>query len=58
MVSLQLLPKGLGKFLEETLPDSTPELLDKLKIIRDRLKGDFKSKVDKLNEITSVLVNK
>jgi siroheme synthase-like protein len=50
--------KRFREVLEETLPDSTPELLDKLKIIRDRLKGDFKSKVEKLNEITSVLVDK
>jgi len=50
--------KRFREVLEETLPDSTPELLEKLKSIRDKLKGDFKSKVDKLNDITSVLVEK
>lgn len=50
--------KRFREVLEEALPDDTPELLNKLKFIRDRLKGDFKSKVEKLNEITSVLVGK
>jgi siroheme synthase-like protein len=50
--------KRLREVLEEALPDDTPELLNKLKSIRDQLKGDFKSKVEKLNEITSVLVSK
>ena len=44
--------------LEEILPDNTQDLLDQLKTIRDRLKGDFNDKVQKLNEITSVLVEK
>lgn len=50
--------KRFREVLEETLPDSTQELLDQLKQIRDRLQGDFKSKVEQLNEITSVLVKK
>ncbi len=50
--------KRFRQMLEEILPDSTPELLDQLKNIRDQLKGDFQSKVDRLNEITSVLVEK
>lgn len=48
--------KRFRQTLEEILPDTTQELLDQLKIIRDRLKGDFQYKVQKLNEITSVLV--
>jgi hypothetical protein len=40
------------------LPDSTPELLNQLKTIRDDLKGDFNEKVERLNEITSVLTKK
>ncbi|MEQ8471604.1 MAG: bifunctional precorrin-2 dehydrogenase/sirohydrochlorin ferrochelatase [Marinoscillum sp.] len=50
--------KRFRQTLEEILPDSTPELLDQLKTIRDQLKGDFQYKVEKLNEITSVMVNK
>ncbi|REE00985.1 precorrin-2 dehydrogenase/sirohydrochlorin ferrochelatase family protein [Marinoscillum furvescens] len=49
--------KRFRQTLEEILPESTPELLNQLKTIRDRLKGDFQYKVDKLNEITSVMVN-
>lgn len=50
--------KRFRQTLEEILPDSTQELLDQLKDIRDQLKGDFQYKVDRLNEITSVLVGK
>ena len=50
--------KRFRQMLEEVLPESTPELLDQLKNIRDQLKGDFQSKVDRLNQITSVLVVK
>lgn len=50
--------KRFRETLEEILPDSTPELLNNLRIIRDRLKGDFQSKVKKLNEITEVMVKK
>lgn len=49
--------KRFRELLEDVLPESTPELLNQLKTIRDRLKGDFQYKVDRLNEITSVLVN-
>ena len=50
--------KRFRQILEEVLPDNTQELLDQLKTIRDGLKGDFEHKVQKLNEITSVLVEK
>lgn len=50
--------KRFREILEEALPESTPELLNKLKIFRDRLKGDFGSKVKTLNELTAVLVQK
>lgn len=46
------------EILEDALPESTPELLNHLKEIRDGLQGDFKNKVDRLNEITSILVRK
>lgn len=48
--------KRFREILENTLPDSTPELLNQLRVIRDRLQGDFKHKVDRLNEITEVLM--
>lgn len=48
--------KRLREILEESLPEETDQLLDKLKEFRDRLKGDFQEKVKKLNELTSTLV--
>lgn len=50
--------KRFREILEEVLPDSTPELLNQLKTIRDDLKGDFQYKVERLNEITSVMSKK
>jgi len=50
--------KRFREVLEDILPDSTPELLNQLKTIRDDLKGDFNEKVERLNEITSVLTKK
>lgn len=47
--------KRFRELLEEILPDSIQETLDNLMAIRNRLKGDFQSKVDKLNEITKVM---
>lgn len=47
--------KRFREILEEILPESLQETLDNLKSIRDRLKGDFEYKVDKLNEITRVM---
>jgi precorrin-2 dehydrogenase/sirohydrochlorin ferrochelatase len=50
--------KRFREVLEEILPESLQETLDNLKVIRDRLKGDFENKVEKLNEITKVMKNK
>ena len=50
--------KRFRQFMEEALPDSTPELLDKLKEIRDSLKGDFAYKVEELNKVTETLLKK
>ncbi|MEY5046901.1 MAG: hypothetical protein RLZZ175_260 [Bacteroidota bacterium] len=47
--------KRFREVLEEILPDSINDILSNLNKIRNTLKGDFNSKVDKLNEITSVL---
>jgi precorrin-2 dehydrogenase / sirohydrochlorin ferrochelatase len=45
--------KRMREFFEEVLPDNTNELLDNMQGIRDRIKGDFRNKVDTLNQITS-----
>ena len=48
--------KRLKQVLQEAIPDTLDEVLDKLQIIRDKLKGDFAEKVKQLNKITEVLV--
>ena len=48
--------KRFRQVLEEVLPEETNDLLANLRTIRDRLKGDFQYKVQKLNEYTSQLV--
>ncbi len=45
--------KRMREFFEEVLPENTNELLDNMQKIRDRIKGDFRTKVDTLNQITS-----
>lgn len=50
--------KRFRELLEETLPEGIQEALDNLKAVRDKLKGDFSYKVDKLNEITRVMKDK
>jgi precorrin-2 dehydrogenase/sirohydrochlorin ferrochelatase len=52
------LSKRIREYLEEALPDSTQEVIDNLTAIRNTLTGDFKSKVEQLNEITKNLANK
>lgn len=47
--------KRFREVLEDILPDSLQETLDNLTAIRNRLKGDFVQKMEKLNEITKVL---
>jgi len=49
--------KRFRQLLEATLPMDTGGLLKNLKVIRDRLTGDFKYKVKKLNAVTSALVD-
>ncbi|QHS60397.1 precorrin-2 dehydrogenase/sirohydrochlorin ferrochelatase family protein [Chitinophaga agri] len=50
--------KRLKEVLQEVIPVSINEVLDKLQLIRDRIKGDFTEKVRQLNQITEVLVKK
>jgi siroheme synthase-like protein len=49
--------KRFREILEESLPDETSQLLNRLKGFRDHLKGNFNEKVKKLNELTSTLVD-
>ena len=49
--------KRFRQMLEATLPMDTGDLLKNLKVIRDRLTGDFRYKVRKLNAVTSSLVD-
>jgi len=52
------LTKRIREMLEDVLPDEVDLLLEKLKGLRDQLKGDFEYKVKKLDEITSVFKEK
>ncbi len=47
--------KRFREILEDILPDSLQETLDNLLAIRNKLKGDFQEKVNRLNEITKVM---
>jgi precorrin-2 dehydrogenase / sirohydrochlorin ferrochelatase len=47
--------KRFREVLEEILPDSLQETLDNLVEIRNKLRGDFQDKLEKLNEITKVM---
>lgn len=48
--------KRLKQVLQEAIPDTIDEVLNKLSLIRDKLTGDFSAKVKKLNSLTDVLV--
>lgn len=50
--------KRLREVLTEVLPDELDEVINQLHAIRQQLKGDFAYKMQKLNEITEVLVRK
>lgn len=50
--------KRLRQMLSEIIPDEMEDVLHNLREIRKKLKGDFSKKVSKLNEITSMLVEK
>ena len=47
--------KRFREVLEEILPDSLQDTLDNLQQIRNKLKGDFQEKLEKLNEITRAM---
>ncbi len=48
--------KRFRQVLEEVLPEETDMVLSNLRVLRDRLKGDFEYKVNKLNEYTASLI--
>jgi precorrin-2 dehydrogenase/sirohydrochlorin ferrochelatase len=45
--------KRIREYLEEALPEDTDSLLKNMRLIRDRMKGDFAQKVKMLNDITA-----
>lgn len=49
--------KRIREYLEEALPEDTNALLENMRSIRDKMKGDFNEKVKTLNEITSSWLN-
>jgi hypothetical protein len=52
------LAKRLKEMFAELLPNELDEVSKNLNSIRNKLTGDFKNKIDKLNEITKVLTKK
>lgn len=50
--------KRMREYLEEALPEDTNALLENMRAIRDKMKGDFDEKVRVLNEITSSWLHK
>ena len=48
--------RRLKEFFNEVLPDEMDELVSNLHIIRDKIKGGFKERIKKLNEITSSFI--
>src|SRR5687767_5299402 len=50
--------KRLREYFEEVLPENANDLLDNMQKIRDKIKGDFRQKVDMLNEITASWLRK
>jgi siroheme synthase-like protein len=50
--------KRMREYFEEVLPENTNQLLDNMQQIRDKVKGDFRHKVEILNEITASWLRK
>jgi len=48
--------KRFRQFLEDALPETSHDLIQNLKKIRDKLSGDFNEKVNALNKVTSTLL--
>lgn len=52
--------KRIRQMMEDVLPDEKDidEVIENLRTYRDTLKGDFEEKVEKLNKITEVMIEK
>jgi precorrin-2 dehydrogenase/sirohydrochlorin ferrochelatase len=50
--------KRIRELLDEVIPENIDSLLENLQIFRRNLKGDFKEKVDTLNEFTRTFLEK
>ena len=50
--------KRMRELLEDVLPENIQDILDNLRSIREKLKGDLEYKMKKMNEITSVMKDK
>ncbi|MFK5972398.1 MAG: bifunctional precorrin-2 dehydrogenase/sirohydrochlorin ferrochelatase [Flavobacteriaceae bacterium] len=50
--------KRLRQFFEDVIPENIDDLVQNLNTYRKTIKGDFKEKVDTLNELTKELINK
>lgn len=50
--------KRIREWMEDILPENLQRVLDNLQTLRERMKGDFESKVKELDEITSVMRKK
>ena len=48
--------KRFRELLEDTLPEELPELLDNLRVLRDRFEGSFTEKVKAMNRLTAELI--
>jgi hypothetical protein len=48
--------KRLKEMLQYALPEEIDEMIENLHEIRNKLKGDFQNKVDRMNEITRSLI--
>lgn len=48
--------KRFRQLLEDIIPVETDDLLTNLRLVRDRLKGNFESRVQQLNKITESLI--
>lgn len=50
--------KRMKEVLNESIPDSSQQTIEQLSALRTHLQGDFREKVEALNRVTSVLVEK
>ena len=50
--------KRLKELFHDSLPEELDQTLDQMQKLRNKLKGDFAHKVNELNRVTSVLIDK